>query len=116
MSKHPSWFKQLQNRMRDDFFEAHNEEDHPTTAFADVHFDDGSFLEVELNKNNTIDVYYYHADEKVDRDCPNITQYIDDNLPDWDEYLEQYEDAEPEDEWQAHGFRDEADYWRYRLG
>jgi hypothetical protein len=112
-----NWFDELKERMHDAFFKVHNEEDCPTAAFADYHFDDGSFLEVELHKkNNVVDVYYYHAYEKVDRDCPNITQYIEDNLPDWDEYMEQYEDAYPEDEWQAHGFDNEADYWHYRLG
>jgi hypothetical protein len=117
MSK-DNWFERLADNLRDAYFQKHNEEDYPRSVLADVHFDDGSFVEVELfKKNNSIDVYYYHADEKVERDCPNITRYIEDNLPDWSALMEEYEDADVEmDEWQSHGFADEVAYWRWKEG
>jgi hypothetical protein len=87
-------------------------------ALASVDFPDGSFIEVELfRKNNSIDVYFYHADEDNDRECPNIEDYIQDNLPDWSALMEEYEDAEVDmDEWQSHGFANEAAFWRWKEG
>lgn len=38
----------------------------------------------------------------------------------WDEYDRTHDEDgnefEDEDEWQAHGFRDSADYWRWKEG
>lgn len=118
MSKNEkSWFDRLTEDITDSYFEARNSEyTTPRAVLGIVHFDDGSFLEVELNKNNGVKVMPYHADEKCDRALPNITKFIEDNLISWDELCEQWEDVLPEDEWQAHGFRNEADYWHYILG
>lgn len=109
------WFNKLSKNLEEAFTEAHNIYDYPESVSADVNFNDGSFIEVELYKNNNLDVFIYHADEKVERECPNITKYLEDNLPDWEVLKEDYE-SYPQDEWQAHGFKDEADYWHYRLG
>lgn len=111
-----TWIEKLNASMTAAFFDAFNEQDNPRSVLASVEMGDGSFIETELHRDNTLDVYIYHADRKNDRECPNITQYIEDNLIGWDELKEQYDDAQPEDEWTAHGFRNEADYWHYRLG
>jgi len=109
------WMAELNKNTEKEFFRTMEESDNPKSVVADVHFEDGSFIEIELFRNNNTEVYYYHK-ENEDRQCPNITQYIEDNLYSWEELMDAYDDAEPLDEWQANGFRDEADYWRYRLG
>lgn len=109
------WQDRLNDALEDAFIEAHNIHDCPESVVASVKFADGSYIEVELYKNNNIEVYYYHADKSNQMDCPNITKYLEDNLADWDVLKEMY-DNYPTDEWQANGFRDEADYWRYRMG
>ncbi len=106
---------ELNEHTEKEFFRTMEEHDNPKSVVADVHFEDGSFIEIELFRNNNTEVYYYHK-ENEDRQCPNITQYIEDNLYSWEELMDAYDDAETLDEWQANGFRDEADYWQYRLG
>lgn len=52
------------------------------------------------------------------RDSENLTEYLSEALDDcidWDALGERYQD-DTEDEWQAHGFRDAADYWRWKEG
>ena len=109
------WMAELNKNTEKEFFRTMEENDYPKSVVADVHFEDGSFIEIELFRNNNTEVYYYHK-ENEDRQCPNITQYIEDNLYSWEELMDAYDDAETLDEWQANGFRDEADYWQYRLG
>lgn len=111
-----AWIEKLNASMTAAFFDAFNEQDNPRSVLASVEMGDGSFIETELHLDNTLDVYIYHADRKNERECPNITAYIEDSLIGWNELKEQYDDAQPEDEWTAHGFRNEADYWHYRLG
>lgn len=111
-----AWIEKLNASMTAAFFDAFNEQDNPRSVLASVEMGDGSFIETELHPDNTLDVYIYHADRKNERECPNITAYIEDSLIGWNELKEQYDDAQPEDEWTAHGFRNEADYWHYRLG
>ena len=113
-----TWFDRLNDDLRDRFFEGMNEDRYLQQVLASVDFPDGSFVEVELFKvNNSIDVYFYHADENNDRNCPNIEDYIQDNLPDWSALMEEYEDADVEmDEWQSHGFANEAAFWRWKEG
>ena len=111
-----AWIEKLNANMTAAFFDAFNEQDNPRSVLASVDFTDGSFIEAELHRDNTLDVYIYHADCNNERECPNITAYIEDSLIGWNELKEQYDDAQPEDEWTAHGFRNEADYWHYRLG
>ena len=108
--------EKLNRNMADAFFDAFNEKDNPRSVIASVEMGDGSTIETELHQDNNLDVYIYHADQNNERQCPNITQYIEENLIDWDELKDAYDDAEPLDEWQTNGFRDEADYWQYRLG
>lgn len=117
-NKKKTWFDRLTENLHDRFFECMDEDRYCQQVLASVDFPDGSFIEVELFKvNNSIDVYFYHADEGNDRDCPNIEDYIQDNLPDWSALMEEYEDAEVDmDEWQSHGFANEAAFWRWKEG
>lgn len=108
---------QLTERMSEAFSDRFNGEYTTGGILADVHLDDESFLEVEIFANNTVDVYIYHRDEANKRACPNVEKYIQDNMPSWRDYVDEYNDScQPYDEWQEHGFRDEADYWRWKEG
>ena len=108
------WMAELDKRMEKAFFDACNEGE-PKSVLASMDFADGSMIEVELCSDNQVLVYIYHANEQVERDLPNMREYIEDNLISWEELAEKYESAMPEDEWTAHGFRNEADYWHYRM-
>ena len=86
-----SWFDELTEAMKTSFAHAHEEMECPRSAVASVKFNDGSFIDVELFPNNSVDVYTYHADGR-DRECPNIVAYIEDNLPDWDVLAEEWDE------------------------
>lgn len=115
-AKKNDWMQKLSDNMFDDFAKRHNEEHCVRSVITDYHFNDGSFIEVELTSNDEVNVWFYHKDANVDRNCENIEQFIVDNLPHWDDYKQEYEESFIEDEWQAHGFKDEADYVRYKFG
>lgn len=57
-----------------------------------------------------------------DEQYPNIEKAVQEyvnanfNADEWYSELIDYNESLCEDEWQSHGFRDEADYWRYRMG
>lgn len=88
-----SWFDELAENLRQSFFEARDDAFRCyKSVAAEVRFNDGSFIDIELHNNNDIDVFIYHADGS-DRPCPNIVQHIEDNIPDWEELAEEYEDA-----------------------
>lgn len=79
----------------------------------------------------TIDLYYYkekgkwlcevcimHYNGDDRRENPNLSEYLEKQLAgcvDWDVAEECWREADM-DEWQLHGFRDEADYNRWRFG
>lgn len=86
-----SWFDELTEAMKTSFAHAHEETECPRSAVASVKFNDGSFIDVELFPNNSVDVYIYHADGS-DMECPNIVAYIKDNLPDWDVLAEEWDE------------------------
>lgn len=113
------WMQELDKRIMNAFEDAFNESDPeypPKSVHTDVIFDDDSCIEICINRNNDVEVNFYHSNSS-ERLCPNIEQYIQDNLPSWDDYYEAYcENNQPWDEWTEHGFRNEADYWKYRLG
>lgn len=113
------WMQRLDERVYEKFENDYYDGwDYQTKSIlVDFYFDDGSFIEVEMNSKNEVDVFIYHKNEDNERDCPNLEAYIIDNLPSWDEYVALYEKTNVyEDEWTSHGFRNEADYWKYRLG
>lgn len=79
--------------------------------------------------NGTIDLYYYKEkgkwlcdvsvihDSNYYRESKNIEKYLAEQLEDcvdWDVAEEEWKESSY-DEWNEHGFRDEADYnnWRY---
>ena len=110
------WMAILNQRILDDYFEERNESDNPNYLFGSVEMTDGSFIEVEVRNGCDVSIMFYHKDSLCDRPLPNLEQYIMDSLYTEDEMREEWDDSWPKDEWQAHGFRNEADYWHYRLG
>jgi len=114
--KNKTWYERLLQDLDNSFAQAMGEE-YPKLVSGEVEFTDGSSIVITLYRNNDIDVCYYHADDDNDRLCPNIEKFLEDNIPDWETLEENLRDFNMRvDEWQAHGFRDEADYWHYRLG
>ena len=115
-----AWMDEIADKMGECFdsaFSGADPEYPPTSVLADYHFNDGSFIEVEMFKHSQPDVFIYHADKGNERECPNLERYIQKSLPRWDDYLEAFnESCEPYDEWNEHGFRDEADFWHYIFG
>ena len=114
------WMRVLDDRLYEAFQIAYNESDKefpPKSVLCDMYFDDFCCIEVEITRSGDVNINAYHKDERNERECPNIEQYIVDNLPSWEEYYDAYCDsAEVFDEWTSHGFRNEDDYWRYRMG
>ena len=113
------WMQVIFERMYQAFEDAciGNEGIVPEYISNDMNFDDGCFVEVEMERLGKTNINLYHKEIKNERSCPNVEQYILDNLPNWDEFYELYcENNRPTNEWIENGFRDEADYWRYRLG
>lgn len=46
-----------------------------------------------------------------------LCKAIEEALPDWDAIEEEWQEENPEeDEYEAHGFRDEADYLNWKYG
>lgn len=109
------WFARLLDNLDNAFNDVMANDDYPKQVVADTDLDDGSTIEIELFRDNTLDVYFYRNKQTKEDNLPNIVQYLEDNLPDWDTLEEEYRDAVM-DVWQQHGFRDEADYWHYRMG
>lgn len=78
-----------------------------------------------------IDLYYYkeknlwkcevcilHYEGDSQRENPNLTEYLERKLEgcvDWSAAEDYWREASM-DEWECHGFRDEADYNRWRFG
>lgn len=112
-----TWIDTINERLVEAYFDQRNEGEWPKSVSAYYEFKDDSQIEVELYSNNTVKIFFYHSDDSNERACPNIVDYIEANTHNWEDLSGAYEDAAVEcDEWQAHGFRDEADYWHYRLG
>jgi hypothetical protein len=86
-----------------------------TYAYATVDTNDG-YIDIELNNLNDASVVIVH-DNESEHDCPLLCKAIESALPDWDTIEEQWEEDNPEeDEYEAHGFRDEADYLNWKYG
>ena len=112
-----NWIDKINEVLLDNYFDKRDGGEWPESVMGWYHFSDDSELEVELFSNNTVKVYIYHCDENNERKCPNIVDYIETNTPDWKDLSSAYDEAAVEyDEWQEHGFRDEADYWRWKEG
>lgn len=90
---------------------------------------DDRHYSVSLNTNDgIIEVFYYRTNDKwkievcvyQDNDkgveLSNLEKYLEDNIEvDWDAVEEQWQENDM-DEWQEHGFRDEADFWHWKEG
>lgn len=57
-----------------------------------------------------------HDDDNNTHDCPTLKKAIEDNMPDFVEYVEAWREDNTSDYWDDHGFRDEADYIRWKYG
>lgn len=65
-------------------------------------------VEVEMDWDGNTKVVVINSE--YERDYPNIEGYLSENIILWDEIeIEEY------DEWDDHGFKNEADFWKYRL-
>lgn len=112
-----SWIDKLNECLLENYCDKRNDGEWPKSVMGWCHFDDDSEIEVELFSDNTIKVFLYHSDEDNERECPNIVDYIDAETYDWEELADEYDDAAVAcDGWNEHGFRDEADFWRWKEG
>lgn len=89
--------------------------EHATCACATVDTNDG-YIDLSINHHNDTSVVITH-DNESEHDCPLLCKAIESALPDWEAIAEQWEEDNPEeDEYEAHGFRDEADYLNWKYG
>lgn len=92
-------------------------EDNDSTYIEYYLDDDDSIIEVETFCDGKLIINFYPKDMDVnEKDYPNIREGIEAICPCWDEVTDEVkEENQPYDEWNEHGFRDEADYnnWRY---
>lgn len=83
-------------------------------AFATVDTNDG-YIELSISRYDTSVVIVHDNDNE--HDCPLLCKAIEEALPDWDVIEEEWQKENPEeDEYEAHGFRDEADYLNWKYG
>lgn len=83
-------------------------------ACATVDTNDG-FIELVIDHHNDTSVVIVH-DNGNEHDCPLLCKAIEQELPDWYAIEDEWQAENPEeDEYEAHGFANEADYihWRY---
>lgn len=95
--------------------EAEIEVDYYVTVYSNIYHNNTGIYFRSDNNETTIEVF---NDENPCRDYNNVTDWLEEHLQRddvLDELKRQIEYA-TEDEWEAHGFRDEADYLRYRYG
>lgn len=84
-----------------------------TSASTSVITNDGK-IDLWMDKSGNTEVAVYH-DNDSENECLRLCVAIEEGLPDWEETVEQWIKDNPyEDEWTLHGFRDEADYLRWR--
>ena len=77
--------------------------------------DDGE-IEVELTGEWRVDVTIYHGNFDNEHELPNLTKFLEEKIgPDWEAVQDYWREREM-DEWESHGFRDEADFWRWKEG
>ena len=89
--------------------------DYATYAYATVDTNDG-FIELGIDHHSDTSVVIVH-DNGNEHDCPLLCKAIEEALPDWDAIEEEWQEENPEeDEYEAHGFRDEADYLNWKYG
>ena len=83
-------------------------------AFATVDTNDG-YIELSISRYDTSVVIVHDNDNE--HDCPLLCTAIEKALPDWYAIEDEWQAENPEeDEYEAHGFRDEADYLNWKYG
>lgn len=95
--------------------------DHNDTIGATVNTDDG-YVDLHYYYDKKAHTWMCEALVEHDKDngmaCTNLEQYLSEELEDcvdWNVAEEEYRDYAM-DEWQAHGFRDAADFWHWKEG
>lgn len=81
---------------------------YPDYKYATAHGDFGD-MEVEVWLDSSVAEVHILRDNG--REYPNIEQYISDRIVDYDSI-----EVRNDDVWNAHGFRSEADYIKYKYG
>lgn len=71
------------------------------------------YIDLYCGDGNTADVV--HDDDK-EHCCSTLEKAIADAMPDFGEYRDQWLEDNTSDYWDDHGFRDEADYIRWKYG
>lgn len=110
-----TWMNTLNESTREAIVNALNYDPEADHAYGCVEFNDDCYVEVRIDERESLELTIYHSSDDNERPLPNVRQYIMDNIVSWEEVYNDWADDDM-DEWQANGFRDEADYWRYRLG
>lgn len=105
--------KESVNRGLDDDWDA-------TEAFCNVDLNDG-WLEITIGRNGYKDVLIFHDDDEKDsHKTPRLKEFIEDNLPDFDELkdecIEEDEDYHLRQQGLDPAFGSWDDYYRYRYG
>ena len=77
-------------------------------------FGDGSYIDVEYGSGVKTSIRGYHADGTEKKLSDTMFVLLYNCIPSFGEVEEKMNDDC--DEWQSHGFRDEADYLHYRFG
>lgn len=94
MAKSKTWADRLNDAMEDAFFDAFNNGKDPKAVLTSIDLNDGSTIEVELMKDNSVNVIIYHAGEDNELECPNIVAFIEDNLNNWQDFMDAYNEAD----------------------
>ena len=85
------------------------------SALTTVDTNDGH-IELVVDCHNDTSVVIVH-DNGNEHDCPLLCKAIEQELPDWDATVDEWQEENPEeDEYEAHGFSDEADYLNWKYG
>lgn len=88
--------------------------DHATNACTTVNTYDG-YIDLSMTHHDCSVVIVH--DNESEHECPLLCEAIENALPDWDAIEEEWQKENPEeDEYEAHGFRDEADYLNWKYG
>lgn len=83
------------------------------SCYFEHYMSDDSCIIIDSEATDYYDIRFYAPDDDEEqKKLPNLYSALDNALPDWDDV-----ELEPEyDEWNEHGFRDEADYLHWRYG
>lgn len=105
-------------------YEEYTPDDYPKNFGATINTNDG-YIDLWMVRHKydhyTCEACVYHDDESKnteERQLKNLEEFLAkelDDCVDWDDLHERFI-YDNEDEWEAHGFRDEADFWHWKEG